>query len=106
VLRLALPYTAPCLLCFTLILACFALHRRISPFVAASCTAVYNVWAKYRTQITGREALDVILARHKAEQQGKTGSLCRDADGNVAAACDLPSGSGGGSSAQQSAAEY
>jgi hypothetical protein len=61
--------------------------------VAASCTAVYNVWAKYRTQITGREALDVILARHKAEQEGKTGSLCRDADGNVTAACDLPAGS-------------
>ncbi|WIA08692.1 hypothetical protein OEZ85_008117 [Tetradesmus obliquus] len=60
--------------------------------------AVYNVWAKYRTQITGREALDVILARHRAEQEGRTGSLCRDSDGNVTAACDLPGASSSSSS--------
>uniref|UniRef100_A0A383VJS5 Thiol-disulfide oxidoreductase DCC n=1 Tax=Tetradesmus obliquus TaxID=3088 RepID=A0A383VJS5_TETOB len=62
--------------------------------------AVYNVWAKYRTQITGREALDVILARHRAEQEGRTGSLCRDSDGNVTAACDLPGASSSSSSSQ------
>eukprot|EP00775_Hariotina_reticulata_P006325 gene6325-6560_t len=61
--------------------------------VEAAGNAVYNVWAKYRTQITGREALEVILARHRAEQEGRgnAGSLCRDADGNLtAAACELP----------------
>ncbi|KAF6259528.1 hypothetical protein COO60DRAFT_1513014 [Scenedesmus sp. NREL 46B-D3] len=61
--------------------------------VESAGNAVYNVWAKYRTQITGREALDVITARHRAEQEGREGSLCRDSSGNVTAACDLPSGS-------------
>lgn len=53
---------------------------------------IYGVWAKYRTQITGRDPLGVILARHRAEAEGRgvAGSLCRDADGNVRQARELP----------------
>ncbi|GFH05973.1 uncharacterized protein HaLaN_00526 [Haematococcus lacustris] len=40
--------------------------------------------AKYRMQVTGREALEVILARRRA--QGAT-SLC---DSSAEAACELP----------------
>lgn len=57
-----------------------------------AANAVYGVWAKYRTQITGREALEVILARHRAQQAGEAvaGSLCRDGDGSLTQACELP----------------
>lgn len=57
-----------------------------NPSVLAAANAVYMVWAKYRTQITGREALEVIVQRHAAET---TGSLCRNPDGS-SGACDLP----------------
>lgn len=39
--------------------------------VGKAAEAVYNYWAKYRTQITGREALAVILSR-----RSKQGQLC------------------------------
>lgn len=64
-----------------------------NPSVLNAANAVYGVWAKYRTQITGREALEVILARRAAEEAAGgavAGSLCRTADGSTAAACEVP----------------
>jgi len=62
-----------------------------NPSVLSAANAVYNVWAKYRTQITGREALEVILQRHRA---ATAGSLCRNPDGSSSGeACGLPSAS-------------
>lgn len=48
----------------------------------------YGLWADKRTELTGREALDVILTRRNALNEGKMGSNCRDEDGVIA--CDLP----------------
>lgn len=61
-----------------------------NPTVLAAANAVYGVWAKYRTQITGREALEVILQRHQAASTA--GSLCRNPDGSInsSGACELP----------------
>ena len=39
---------------------------RIKP-IGDLAEAVYGVWAKYRMEITGREALDIILAKRSAE---------------------------------------
>lgn len=62
-----------------------------NPSVLNAANAVYGVWAKYRTQITGREALEVILQRHRA---ATAGSLCRNPDGSSSGeACELPSAS-------------
>lgn len=63
-----------------------------NPSVLNAANSLYGVWAKYRTQITGREALEVILQRRKAEAAGNVGgSLCRNADGSISnEACDLP----------------
>lgn len=60
--------------------------------VEDAANVVYGFWAKYRTQITGREALEVILARRRAEAAGRggAGSLCRDAEGSASGACELP----------------
>eukprot|EP00879_Flechtneria_rotunda_P019154 GHRR01020109.1.p1 GENE.GHRR01020109.1~~GHRR01020109.1.p1 ORF type:complete len:152 (+),score=51.95 GHRR01020109.1:364-819(+) len=56
---------------------------------------VYHLWAKYRTQMTGREALEVILQRRQAEAAGlgDAGSLCRE-DGHGNISCKLPVASG------------
>ena len=61
-----------------------------NPSVEKAANAVYEVWAKYRTQLTGREALGVILQRRRAEGAGggDKGSLCTD----EAAACEVPAG--------------
>lgn len=60
------------------------------PAVERAANAVYDVWAKYRTQLTGREALEVILQRRAAEAAGlgDKGSLCTGDE----AACELPDG--------------
>lgn len=52
------------------------------------------MWAKYRTQLTGREALGAILERRRAEAAGAgdKGSLCAD----DAAACEVPAGRAAG----------
>lgn len=70
--------------------------------VEDAANVVYGFWAKYRTQITGREALEVILQRHRAQNAG---SLCRTTDGSTAedAACQLPAG--GASSIGKTAAQ-
>lgn len=46
--------------------------------VETAANAVYEIWAKYRTQLTGREALEVLLARRAAEAagDGDRTSLC------------------------------
>ncbi len=56
--------------------------------VEAAANAVYEVWAKYRTELTGREALGVILQRRAAEAAGRgdDGSLC----GDDATECEVP----------------
>jgi hypothetical protein len=66
-----------------------------NPSVLAAANSVYGVWAQYRTQITGREALEVILKRHNAGAAA-AGSLCRNPDGSVSSdgACELPSAAG------------
>lgn len=63
-----------------------------NPSVLAGANAVYGVWAKYRTQITGREAMEVILQRHRATAAATAGSLCRTPDGSSrsGAECELP----------------
>jgi len=44
-------------------------------------------WAKYRMEITGREALSIILEKRRLERAGKSSSaMCRDED----AACEIP----------------
>ena len=50
--------------------------------VLKAANAVYAVWAKYRTQLTGREAMEVIMQRRNALAAGKgaAGSLCKDDD--------------------------
>ncbi|KAF8072696.1 hypothetical protein HT031_000356 [Scenedesmus sp. PABB004] len=61
--------------------------------VLAAANAAYSVWARWRTQLTGRDALGAILARHAAAQQAggaMQGSLCRDTDGTATGACELP----------------
>jgi predicted DCC family thiol-disulfide oxidoreductase YuxK len=65
-----------------------------NPSVLNAANSVYGVWAKYRTQITGREALEVILQRHNAG--AAAGSLCRNSDGSISSdgACELPSAAG------------
>ncbi|KAJ9531379.1 hypothetical protein QJQ45_006822 [Haematococcus lacustris] len=55
-----------------------------NPTIERLANLVYGFWAKYRMQVTGREALEVILARRRA--QGTT-SLC---DSSAEAACELP----------------
>ncbi|KAJ9531066.1 hypothetical protein QJQ45_000947 [Haematococcus lacustris] len=55
-----------------------------NPTIERLANLVYGFWAKYRMQVTGREALEVILARRRA--QGAT-SLC---DSSAEAACELP----------------
>ncbi|KAI8467203.1 MAG: hypothetical protein J3K34DRAFT_431482 [Monoraphidium minutum] len=61
-----------------------------NPTVEKAANAIYDVWAKYRTQLTGREALGVILQRRAAEAagRGEAGSLCAD----DATECDVPVG--------------
>ena len=57
--------------------------------VGAAAGALYDAWARYRTQLTGREDLATILARRRAAEaagRGDAGSLC----GPDAAACDVP----------------
>lgn len=62
-----------------------------NPSVLNAANAVYGVWAKYRTQITGREALEVILQRHRTTAAATAGSLCRSPDGSTSSAsCQVP----------------
>ncbi len=51
----------------------------------SAANAVYEVWAKYRTQLTGREELGVLLQRRKLEEA--EGASCRVGAG-AGAACD------------------
>jgi hypothetical protein len=39
---------------------------RYEPF-GSWLEAVYNVWAKYRMEVTGREAMDIILSKRKVQ---------------------------------------
>jgi hypothetical protein len=73
-----------------------------NPAVEKAANAVYDVWAKYRTQITGREAMEVILQRRAAEAAGKgdAGSLCGEEGTDGAAACEVPVGARGGADKQ------
>ncbi|GBF89925.1 hypothetical protein Rsub_02629 [Raphidocelis subcapitata] len=59
--------------------------------VGRAADKLYDFWARYRTQITGREALGVILQRRAAEAAGRgdAGSLC-GGEGDGAAACEVP----------------
>ncbi|KAG2495285.1 hypothetical protein HYH03_006558 [Edaphochlamys debaryana] len=55
------------------------------PGVMPIANAVYDLWAKYRTQLTGREVLGVILERRKLEEAGK--ASCRTV--GEAQACEV-----------------
>lgn len=74
-----------------------------NPTVLAAANALYGVWARYRTQITGREALEVILQRHQAATTA--GSLCRNPDGSVSSsgACEVPTPAAGQAASQRPA---
>ncbi|GIL77144.1 hypothetical protein Vretimale_3177 [Volvox reticuliferus] len=61
-----------------------------NPAVLALANKVYDVWAKYRTQLTGREALEVLLERRRLDLAGK--ASCRtvvDVATGSAKQCDL-----------------
>ncbi|KXZ46868.1 hypothetical protein GPECTOR_40g602 [Gonium pectorale] len=58
-----------------------------NPAVLAAANKVYDVWAKYRTQLTGREALEVLLERRKLEAAGK--ASCRTVEAGAAQKCDV-----------------
>ncbi|EFJ45404.1 hypothetical protein VOLCADRAFT_105958 [Volvox carteri f. nagariensis] len=61
-----------------------------NPTVLALANKVYDVWAKYRTQLTGREALEVLLKRREMEGAGKASCRTVDAtDGGGTKQCDL-----------------
>ncbi|GLC37420.1 hypothetical protein PLESTB_001589300 [Pleodorina starrii] len=60
-----------------------------NPAVLALANSVYDVWAKYRTQLTGREALEVLLERRKLEAAGKASCRTVDAATGDAKQCDL-----------------
>lgn len=45
------------------------------PIVLTLANKVYDVWASNRTQLTGREALSVIVERRRLEEAGK--ASCR-----------------------------
>ncbi|GFR42087.1 hypothetical protein Agub_g2929, partial [Astrephomene gubernaculifera] len=47
------------------------------PVVLAVANKVYDIWAKHRTQLTGREALEVLLERRRLEAVGR--ASCRTA---------------------------
>jgi predicted DCC family thiol-disulfide oxidoreductase YuxK len=67
--------------------------------VLRAANAAYSVWAKYRTQLTGREAMEVIMQRRKAllAGQGAAGSLCKDED----VECALPVTTAAGANQQK-----
>jgi len=49
--------------------------------------ALYNVWAQYRTQLTGREDLEMILAKRNAQDS----TMCGPASGaNGSTECAVP----------------
>ncbi len=45
------------------------------PVVLTAANKVYDIWAANRTQLTGREALSVIVERRRLEEAGK--ASCR-----------------------------
>ncbi|GAX80696.1 hypothetical protein CEUSTIGMA_g8131.t1 [Chlamydomonas eustigma] len=51
---------------------------------------VYNVWAKYRMEVTGREAIDVLLTRRREKMLQEAGSMCNAQEGD-AASCSVSS---------------
>uniref|UniRef100_A0A7S0WLG8 Thiol-disulfide oxidoreductase DCC n=1 Tax=Chlamydomonas leiostraca TaxID=1034604 RepID=A0A7S0WLG8_9CHLO len=69
-----------------------------NPTVEKLANAVYGVWAKYRMEVTGREAMAIIIERQRAAAAAGgrvAGSACADAD----AACELPASSSSSSRA-------
>ncbi|KAG1658770.1 hypothetical protein FOA52_001313 [Chlamydomonas sp. UWO 241] len=54
---------------------------KIEP-IGRAAEALYNVWAKYRMETTGRENIEIVLSKRRATDS----AMCSDAS----AACELP----------------
>lgn len=65
-----------------------------NPTIEKAANAVYGVWAKYRTQLTGRTALSIILEKRQQAQLAADGKLAGSTCAAAAAACEAKVSSG------------